>query len=504
MHWFNPLRRHRIRHFSDKTNKEQGRGFRYKGREYIHHSLLHPADSAFHRFSQRQKLALIFMGVFLVIAFIMNWHASILWLLAVVIILYFLDLLFQFLLIFRSFATSPEIRITDEEIATRSRKSFPRYTIFCPLYKEWQVVPQFIEAMSALDYPKNKLQVLLLLEEDDEETIEHIKRAALPSYFEMRIVPDTLPKTKPKACNYGLQFAKGEYLVIYDAEDIPDPLQLKKALLAFEKVGEKTVCIQAMLNFYNPHQNLLTRMFTAEYSVWFDLVLTGLQSFKAPIPLGGTSNHFRKDTLIALKAWDSFNVAEDCELGIRLARQGYDTALIDSETLEEANSNVANWLRQRTRWIKGYLQTYLIHTRTPKTFAQTNSLHFLLFHLLVGGKVVSLLLNPVMWVLTISYFLFRAQVGTFIESFFPTPILYLGVLSFVVGNFLYAYYYLLGCAKHGHHDLAKYIIFVPIYWIGLSIAAWIAFIDFLYQPHYWSKTHHGLHIPVRKEQVAKA
>src|SRR5258708_69238 len=157
--------------------------------------------------------------------------------------------------------------------------------------------------MSRLDYPKDKLQVMLILEEDDKESQENIKNFDLPSYFEVVVVPDSLPKTKPKACNYGLLKAKGEYTVIYDAEDIPDPLQLKKAVLAFQKAGEKTVCIQAKLNFYNPSQNILTKVFTAEYSLWFDLILTGLQSIEAPIPLGGTSNHFRTADLHKLKGW---------------------------------------------------------------------------------------------------------------------------------------------------------------------------------------------------------
>src|SRR5581483_11735953 len=159
----------------------------------------------------------------------------------------------------------------------------------------------------------------------------------LPNYFKIIVVPDSSPKTKPKACNYGLQFATGEYSVIYDAEDVPDPLQLKKAIVAFAKSAKNVICIQAKLNFYNPHQNILTRVFTAEYSLWFDLVLTGLQSIEAPIPLGGTSNHFKTQILKKIKGWDAFNVTEDCDLGLRLFKNGFSTAIMDSTTLEEAN-----------------------------------------------------------------------------------------------------------------------------------------------------------------------
>ncbi len=168
------------------------------------------------------------------------------------------------------------------------------------------------------------------------------------------IVPDTFPRTKPKACNVGLLNAKGEYLVIYDAEDIPDTDQLKKSVIAFRKLDNPLIiCLQAKLNYYNPRQNLLTRWFTSEYSMWFDLYLPGLDGLNAPIPLGGTSNHFRVDALKKIGGWDPYNVAEDCDLGIRLFREGYRTRVLDSTTWEEANSRLENWLRQRSRWVKG-------------------------------------------------------------------------------------------------------------------------------------------------------
>ena len=187
----------------------------------------------------------------------------------------------------------------------------------------------------------------------------------------MIIVPQSLPKTKPKACNYGLRQAHGEYVVIYDAEDIPEPDQLKKAYLALRRtVSRSVICAQAKLNFYNSHQNVLTRLFTTEYSLWFDLMLTGLQSARCPIPLGGTSNHFRVRHLRMLQGWDAFNVAEDCDLGIRIAQKDYATVIFNSTTFEEANSNLANWMRQRSRWIKGYMQTYFVHLRSPQALPQ--------------------------------------------------------------------------------------------------------------------------------------
>lgn len=483
--------------FHPDTQKEKGEGFHYKGQEFVHHSQLAPSQTALHRLSGMQIFILSALLVETVIFFIINWHAAIVMVVAALTCLYFADLLFNLYLIYRSFSKPAEVEISQEEI--NAIHDWPRYTILCPLYKEWQVVPQFVTAMSHLDYPKDKLQVMLLLEEDDQQTIEQVQKFTLPEYFETVIVPDSKPKTKPKASNYGLKHATGSHIVIFDAEDIPDPLQLKKAVIAFDKTNKRTICIQAKLNFYNPHQNLLTRVFTAEYSLWFDLVLTGLQSIHAPIPLGGTSNHFRVADLHKLKGWDSFNVTEDCDLGMRLVKQGYQTAVINSTTLEEANSSLSNWFNQRTRWIKGYMQTYLIHMRDPQEFLKTwREPHAITFQLVVGGKVLSMFINPLMWIITICYFAFRAHIGTFIESFFPAPVLYMGVISLLLGNFLYVYYYMIGCAKHGHHELVKYGVFIPLYWLCMSIAAWMAVYKLIVAPHHWAKTKHGLHLNNQK------
>ncbi len=481
--------------FSEQETSAKGHGFLYKGREYIHHSALHDYEIALHRLSEHQIVFLSLLFIITCICLILSWHSTIVVLVSIITILYFTDLLFNLFLIHRSFSRSPELRITIEEIAAHESRGWPSYTIFCPLYNEVSVLKQFVKAMKELDYPKDKLQVMLLLENDDDDTIDAARSMKLPPFFDIEVVPHSYPKTKPKAMNYGLKKATGEYVVIYDAEDIPDPFQLKKAVIAFGKEGPKTKCIQAKLNFYNPHQNLLTKIFTAEYSLWFELVLTGLQSIHAPIPLGGTSNHFKKSDLHLLRGWDAFNVTEDADLGIRLVKRGYRTAVMDSVTLEEANSHPINWFWQRTRWIKGYIQTYFLHMRRPDDFPSIlKKPHFLSFQIIIGGKVLSMFINPTMWTITILYFTLRPILGTFIESFFPTPILYMGVTSLFVGNFLYAYYYMIGCAKHGHDELVKYAIFVPLYWLAMSVAAWVAFYKFLVAPHHWSKTPHGLHI----------
>ncbi len=473
----------------------KGKGFRHKGEEYVHHSDLPLEESAFFNLLVHQKLAIAGVLILAAMAVASNWFAFLVFLFSFLTVLYFLDLLFGAFMIFRTFSNRPEIKVGRDEIALAGPYEWPTYTIFCPLYREWQVVPQFVDAMKQLDYPKEKLEIIFLLEENDEETIEKVHAADLPPYFRIVIVPHSKPKTKPKAMNYGLQFAAGEYLVIYDAEDKPEPDQLKKAVLSFRRCGKDVVCVQAKLNFYNPRQNVLTRLFTAEYSLWFDLVLPGLQSISAPIPLGGTSNHFRTSAIKSLHGWDAFNVTEDCDLGMRLARKGYRTEIIDSTTHEEANSNIRNWINQRSRWIKGYIITYFVHMREPlKTIQNGRWRDLLFFQFVVGGKVTSLFINPIMWLITISYFLFRSTFGAFIESLFPGPVYYIGVFSFLFGNFLYLYYYMIGCAHRKQEHLIKYVFLVPIYWLGMSVAAWKALYEVVVRPHYWAKTRHGLHL----------
>jgi cellulose synthase/poly-beta-1,6-N-acetylglucosamine synthase-like glycosyltransferase len=412
---------------------------------------------------------------------------------AAVTVLYFVDLFMSFLLSVRTLKMSAEEHIEDALVNALSGADWPMYTILCPLYREAEVVPQFVEAMSALDYPTEKLQILFLTEEDDNSTRQAIQGLHLPPHFTIVTVPPGEPRTKPRACNYGLLQATGNYVVIYDAEDIPDPLQLKKAVLAFANQGPETACVQAKLNFYNAEQNLLTRWFTAEYSLWFDLTLPGLQKLGVPLPLGGTSNHFRTHLLRSLGAWDAFNVTEDCDLGLRMASYGLKTAMLDSTTYEEANSRVKNWIRQRSRWIKGYMQTYLVYMRQPQEYLRKGRLReFFSLQLFVGGKTAVLFVNPFMWAFAALYILLR-PIDVY-HTLFPTPVLYMGTLCLIFGNFFYTYTHLIGCMKRGQFHLVKWTLLIPIYWAMASVAAFMALQQLIFKPHYWEKTQHGLHL----------
>src|SRR5260221_2789239 len=481
----------------------QGSGIGYKRKQYITHTTLHHSQSAIQTFLLRQKLFFAFLiGAWLAVL-IFHPLLTLQITIAILSAIYFLDVIFNLFIVLQSLHKSQEITSTQDELEAIDESKLPLYSILCPLYKEAHVIPQFMKAISALDYPKGKLDVMLLLEEDDTATQDAVKKMGLPSHVRAIVVPHSMPKTKPKACNYGLQHAKGEFVVIYDAEDMPDPLQLKKAFLGFQKVERNVICLQAKLNYYNPQQNLLTRFFTTEYSLWFDITLTGLQALGTSIPLGGTSNHFRTADLIALEGWDAFNVTEDADLGIRLFKKGYKTAVIDSTTLEEANSKVGNWFRQRSRWIKGYMQTYLVHTRRQSELTKSHGIiHNLYFHMNVGGKLAFILINPILWITTIAYFAFRPIIGPTIESLYPGPILYIAILSLVFGNFLFLYYCMIACAKKGQWDLIKYIYLIPLYWLVMSGAALIALQQLIFKPHYWEKTVHGLHL--KKTQNKKA
>ncbi len=378
------------------------------------------------------------------------------------------------------------------EIASRQLREdeLPTFTILVPMFKEPEVLPILVNALRNLDYPLAKLDIKIVLEECDEETILAAQRQGLEGIFEIICVPSSQPQTKPKACNYALQFARGDYLVIYDAEDKPEPDQLRKVAAAFRFAAPEVACIQCRLNYYNARENWLTRLFTLDYSLWFDLMLPGLQALKAPIPLGGTSNHFRLDVLRSLYAWDPFNVTEDADLGIRLTQKGYRVEVIESTTFEEANCSVRNWIRQRSRWIKGYLQTFLVHTRRPLALLRSvGPLGTLCFAFFIGGTMLSGLLNPIFWGIFATWAM--TQTAGY-DAVFPPAILYLSLVNLLLGNGLMIYLFVIAPLKRGWAELVPYALTAVGYWVLMSIAAYKALFQLISNPFYWEKTQHGI------------
>ncbi|MFI9005813.1 glycosyltransferase [Actinosynnema sp. NPDC053489] len=366
----------------------------------------------------------------------------------------------------------------------------PLYTVLVPCYREENVIGRLVENLGVLDYPASKLEVLLLLEADDSSTLQAAVASRPPPYVSIVVVPDGQPRTKPKACNVGLQLARGEFVVIYDAEDKPDPDQLRKAVAAFRASGPKTVCVQAALNYWNAEENVLTRMFTLEYSFWFDYMLAGLDWRSLPIPLGGTSNHFRVDALRRLGAWDPFNVTEDADLGIRAAARGMRVGIIDSTTFEEANRAAGNWVRQRSRWIKGYIQTLLVHLRHPVRLVRTTGWKQAAgFALLIGGTPLSFLCVPPLYALLVLSVVVDPAV---LAPLFPGWVLWTSLANLLVGNALMVWVSMMGAFRRQRYRLVPWALLNPLYWLLHSIAAYKAVGQLVTKPHYWEKTEHGL------------
>jgi cellulose synthase/poly-beta-1,6-N-acetylglucosamine synthase-like glycosyltransferase len=373
-------------------------------------------------------------------------------------------------------------------LAVLSDEDLPVYSILVPMYREPGMVAPMVASLAKLDYPQEKLDVQLLLEADDEET--QAAAADLPPWVRVIVAPDGRPKTKPRACNIGLENATGEFLVIFDAEDRPDPDQLKKAVVTFRRLPQVS-CLQACLNYYNADQNLLTRWFTLEYTTWFDLFLPGLHSLGSPIPLGGTSNHFRSETLRKLGGWDAWNVTEDCDLGMQMAREGLETRVLNSTTWEEAVSRVPIWMGQRSRWVKGYWQTLLVHTRSPICgLLEFGPWKYLMMWLVVAGHVTALALLPFCWLRVLGALMSGLPI------FHPNSphTLYLYVATVLLGacNLLFIIVHCIAVWQRGRRQLWLAALGLPIYWLLMSWAAWKGILQHLWAPFLWEKTTHGM------------
>jgi cellulose synthase/poly-beta-1,6-N-acetylglucosamine synthase-like glycosyltransferase len=383
----------------------------------------------------------------------------------------------------------PGTHISDREARAIPDRDLPRYTILVPAYHEANVVAQLVANLKALDYPVDRLEILLLLEEDDPQTLAAVKAAAPSPMVRIVVVPDGQPKTKPKACNVGLAIATGDLLVIYDAEDRPDPDQLRKAATAFANSGPEVACVQARLTYSNVRDNALTRLFTLEYDAWFQLMLPVMDRLGLPIPLGGTSNHFRIEALRRLGGWDPHNVTEDADLGIRATELGYRVLVINSNTFEEANGAYGNWIRQRSRWIKGYMQTTLVHTRHPARLLRRCGLRAgvgLAF--LIAGTPLTFLLAPLLWINTLMWVVTGYTMLPTIGGWGAA----LSGVSLIAGNALAVLASMLAALKRRQWFLLPWALLNPLYWVMHSMAAYRGAWQLIFRPFYWEKTRHGL------------
>jgi cellulose synthase/poly-beta-1,6-N-acetylglucosamine synthase-like glycosyltransferase len=436
---------------------------------------------------------------------------------------------------------SGKAKIPKYVISQPNDPDLPRYTILVPLYMEANVIQPLIKALSSLHYPTSKMEVLLLLEPDDTETLAALERVALPGNFRVLVVPHAGPRTKPKACNYGYEHATGDILVIFDAEDRPDPDQLLRAVGAFHAStnhNPRVGCLQAQLAFWNPRGSWISSFYWAEYVVHFQTVLVGLWRLGLIPPLGGTSNHFRMEALDAVARangawqfedaggsksiwgpWDPYNVTEDADLAFRLALAGFRIGMLDSKTYEEAPDTARKARNQRSRWLQGYMQTGLVHTRYPLwSIRQVGLLRYLAFIMFVLGTPVSLMLNPIVWSVTVLYVASRLagdSVGAaFINQLFPAPVYYAGMLVAVAGNLILYFQKLITPVRRqqtatrsqtaGQHQLAGYLslqeygltvrlLLTPVWWTFTSISVYRALCKLISpsKRSHWDKTPHG-------------
>ena len=465
------------------------------GQDYVKSSvyelLNRDADSsAFTTFSSNQLAFIFIMFALVVVGLMISFKNTSIIINVIISIFFLVAILFKLFLALVGSRFELYQAVTRDDLREIVNEDLPIYSILLPVYKEDKLIKKLIWNLQAIDYPREKLDIKLLIEEDDSKTLNAVRNLDFPAIFEVIVVPFHMPKTKPKACNYGLHFCRGKYLTIYDAEDIPDTDQLKKVVAMFNKLPSNYICIQSALNYFNRNENFLTRMFTLEYSYWFDYMLPGLDTLDIPIPLGGTSNHFKTENLIELGAWDPFNVTEDADLGVRAYAKGYKIAVVNSTTYEEANNEPFNWIRQRSRWIKGYMQTFLVHMRHPvKLWKKLGWKGFLGFSFFIGATPLTFLVYPFLLGIFISYLVFDLSS---IKTLFPDWVLFVSIFNLMVGNILMIYINMMAVFKRRFYELILFSIANPVYWLMHSIAAFKGLYQLIVKPFYWEKTEHGL------------
>ena len=376
----------------------------------------------------------------------------------------------------------------------------PPVSVLVPLYREPDIAPRLIKRLGALAYPRELLDVLLVVEEDDHLTRSALAASGLPHWMRVIPVPDSDLRTKPRALNYALNFARGQIIGVYDAEDAPASDQIHRVVDCFAQNGPDLACVQGVLDYVNPHTNWLSRCFTIEYAVWFRLILPGLARLGLVVPLGGTTLFFRRETLEKLGGWDAHNVTEDADLGLRLARHGYRTELLSTVTMEEANCRIWPWIKQRSRWLKGYAMTYAVHMRDPVLlWRQLGTWRFAGVQLLFLGTLVQFLLAPVLW----SFWLMLFGVGHPAASTLPSGAL-IGVSVIFLLSEASSLAISLAALKHKRHRaLRVWAISLHLYFPLAVVAAWKGIWEMLTSPFYWDKTAHGLHDDDAQTPVAE-
>ena len=365
----------------------------------------------------------------------------------------------------------------------------PRILVLVPLFREPEIAQVLVRRISRLTYPKHLLDVVLVLEETDTITRDALENASFPPWMRKIIVPDGQPRTKPRAMNYALDFCQGDIIGIWDAEDAPEPHQLDLVAEKFRTAPPDLVCLQGALDFYNPKQNWLARCFTIEYASWFRTVLPGLCRLGFAIPLGGTTLFFRRDVLEQLGGWDAHNVTEDADLGFRLARHGYRTGMIATATGEEANCKAWPWVKQRSRWLKGYMVTYLAAMRSPvRLWRELGAWKFFGFQTHFITALSQFLLAPLLWSFWLIFFGLAHPLDGLVprEWILTMGMFFLGFecITVAIGA--------ISVARPEHRHLLAWVPTLHLYFHLATLAGYKALWELLVAPFYWDKTTHGL------------
>ena len=364
----------------------------------------------------------------------------------------------------------------------------PTVSMIVALYREADIAARLVARLGRLDYPKALLDVVLVVEEGDLATRNALARANLPHWMRIVTAPEGRVKTKPRALNHALEFCRGSIVGVYDAEDAPEPDQITRVVERFYRRGPAVACLQGCLDFYNPSTNWLSRCFTIEYASWFRVMLPGLQRLGVPLPLGGTTLFFRREALQALGGWDAWNVTEDADLGLRLARHGYRTEMIETTTYEEANCRAVPWVKQRSRWIKGYMMTYASHMRDPVTlWRQLGPRQFAGFQVLFLGSIVQTLMAP----LTLSLWALALGWGHPVDGLLPWGGVVAISVLFALGEMLTIIIGVVGLRKSGHTLSRFWVPTLHLYNPLGALASYKALWEMIHKPFYWDKTSHG-------------
>ena len=386
-------------------------------------------------------------------------------------------------------------READSEVIDQELPDLPAVSVMVPLHREPDIAKALVNRLSKLTYPKSLLEVLLVVENNDVETSNSLSLAELPPWMRMLIVPEGQPKTKPRALNHAMRFCSGDLIGIYDAEDAPDPNQIETVVNKFRSSPADTGCVQGILQFYNPTQNWLARCFTMDYAAWFRVILPGIARLGLPVPLGGTTLFLKREALEKLVGWDAHNVTEDADLGLRLHRLGYRTALVESVTGEEANCMPWRWIRQRSRWIKGYMVTYWAHMRQPVQFFKDVGLRgFLGVQVLFLGTILHFITAPLLWSFWLAYLGMPHPYFSTMPNWFLWTIAGSFLMSEVLGMIIIAKALL----KAKRAFLIPWIPTMSLYFLLAVPAGFKAAWEFVRAPVYWDKTDHGHSLPPDK------